>query len=313
LDDVPAVTDLLAAWERAEPADHGYTETDIREEFTAPTAAMDGGGVAVLDKDRLVAYGLLHVIARDPEWVAYTDGGVHPDVHRRGIGRWVLDRQIEQARELRTAQSPGRPADLRAGAAESRAAAVAALTACGFVTRRYFFRMRADLRGPAPAEVPDPPGVRIRRFHDADDDAVRLVSNAAFADHFGSAAREPDVWRAEFSGAAAFRADASFVAVEPADQGGGIVGFVFAAEHDADTARRGYRTGYVTRVGTARAVRARGIGTALVSRSLAAMRALGCTAAELDVDAESPTGAGRLYERLGFRVIARDRLLTRGV
>lgn len=307
LDDVPAVTALLAAWERAEPDDHGYTETEIREEFTAPVAAMDGGGAVVLHQDRLVAYGLLHVIAREPNWLAYADGGVHPDVHRQGVGGWMLQRQLELARALRDEQAPGVPGELRVGVAEARPGALAAVTAAGFEPRRYFFRMRTDLRGPAPDPLPDPPGIRIRRFESTDEDAVRLASNDSFADHWGSVPRDPDSWRAEHLGSVAFRAECSFVAQDVT----GIVGFVLAAERDADTASRGHRTGYVSRVGTVRAARGRGVGSALVARSLAAMRAAGYAEAELDVDAESPTGAGRLYERLGFTVSARDRLYSR--
>jgi mycothiol synthase len=312
IDDAPAVTDLLAALERAEPTDNSYTETEIREEFTAPPAALDGGGVALLDGNRLVGYGVLHVTARDPQWVAFADGGVHPDVHRRGVGRWLLARQCAQARALSAAQSPDRPAEVRVGVAESRTGTIAALADAGFVPRRYFFRMRADLAGSV-ADIADPPGVRIRPYRDEDDEAVRLVSNASFADHWGSAPREPGAWRAEFSGAASFRPAASFVAEFTADKGRGIVGFLLAAEHDADTERRGHRTGAVARVGTVRAARGRGIGTALVARSLAAMRELGFAAAELGVDAESPTGAGRLYARLGFEVFARDQLHSRAV
>ncbi|WP_420124448.1 GNAT family N-acetyltransferase [Nakamurella sp.] len=305
--DVPAVTDLLAAWERAEPDDHAYTETEIREEFASPVAVLDGGGVAVLRSGRLVGYGLLHVIAREPGWLAYADGGVHPDVHRRGIGGWLLARQLELARTLRDVQAAGRPGELRIGAAERRPGAIAAIVAAGFEPRRYFFRMRADLRGPSPDPVPDPPGVRIRPFVAGDDDAVRLASNDSFADHWGSVPRDPDTWRSEYTDSITFRAGMSFVAEDVT----GIVGFSLASEHDADTATRGHRTGYVSRVGTVRAVRGRGVGSALVARSLAAMRSDGYAEAELDVDADSPTGAGRLYERLGFAVVSRERLYVR--
>lgn len=304
LADVPAVTELLAAWERAEPDDHNDTESEVHEEFTSPVAALDGGGVAVLEADRLVAYGLLHVVAREPEWLAYADGGVHPDVHRRGVGGWLLARQLELARTLRERQAPGRPGELRIAAGERRAGAIAAIAAAGFAPRRYFFRMRADLRGPIPGPVSDPPGIRIRPFAVEDDDAVRLAYNDSFADHWGSVPRDPDTWRAQCTGATSFRAGMSFVA----EDASGIVGFVLASEHDADTAARGYRTGFVPQVGTVRAVRGRGIASALVARALAEMRSAGYAEAELDVDADSPTGAGRIYERLGFAVVSRERI-----
>src|SRR6478609_2213178 len=280
MDDVPAVTELVAAWERAEPTDHGYTEADIREEFTAPIAALDGGGVAVLLGDRLVGYGLLYVTARQPSWLAYADGGVHPEVHRRGVGGWLLERQAEQVRRMRDEQAPDRPAELRVGVAESRTGAIAALITAGFQPRRFFFRMRADLRERAPAPPAAPPGILIRHFRAEDDEAVRLASNAAFADHWGSVPREPEAWRSEYLSSVGFRPGTSFVAEDER----GIVGFVLAAEHDADTASRGHRTGYVARVGTVRAARGRGVGTALVARSMAAMRESGCAEAELDVD-----------------------------
>lgn len=307
LDDVPAVTGLLAAWERAEPTDHGYTETDILEEFTSPIVDLERGGVAIVLDDRVVGYGLLYVIQRVPQWVGFAVGGVHPDAQRQGVGGWLLERQLELARRLRDRHVPESAGELRVGVAENRTGTMAALTGAGFEPRRYFFRMRADLRALAPDPAPDPPGVRIRVFELDDDDAVRLASNAAFADHWGSVPREPEAWHADHVGSAAFRPTMSFVAEDDT----GVVGFVLATESDADTASRGHRTGYVSRVGTVRVARGRGVGTALVARSLAAMRDSGCAEAELDVDADSPTGAGRLYERLGFTVFARERLYRR--
>jgi hypothetical protein len=84
--------------------------------------------------------------------------------------------------------------------------------------------MRADLRGPAPAETADPTGVRIRPYAVADDEAVRLVSNASFADHWGSAPRDLDAWRSEYADAASFRPATSFVA----EQAGGGLGVMTA-------------------------------------------------------------------------------------
>ena len=312
--DVPAVTDLLAAWERVEPTDASVSETELGERFAAPTAALDGGGVAVLDGGQLVGYGLLHVISAEPLWLAYTDGGVHPDWWRRGIGRRILHQQLDQAQQLRGRRSPGRPGEVRAMAAHTREGTRHALESLGFVTERFFVRMRADLRGPAaPYTDPTPDGVRIRPYRAADDEAVRLASNAAFADHWGSVPRDPDVWQADYSGASAFRPGVSLVA-EAEDQRVGlapeIVGFLLSAEYEADTARRGHRTGYISRLGTVRAVRGRGIGTALVAHGLTTLRAAGYAQAELHVDAESPTGAGRLYARLGFQIVDQERLLT---
>jgi len=53
-------------------------------------------------------------------------------------------------------------------------------------------------------------------------------------------------------------------------------------------------------------VRGRGVASTLMVNTLLAMRESGCRCVDLTVDAESPTGAGRLYERLGFVVHRRN-------
>jgi ribosomal protein S18 acetylase RimI-like enzyme len=54
-----------------------------------------------------------------------------------------------------------------------------------------------------------------------------------------------------------------------------------------------------------RAWRGRGLGAALVARSLVLLRDSGMTSAWLGVDADNPTGALRLYEKAGFAVHTR--------
>jgi mycothiol synthase len=73
-----------------------------------------------------------------------------------------------------------------------------------------------------------------------------------------------------------------------------------ALEHDAFMQATGRRECFIADVGVTKAARGRGIASALLGRSLAAARADGCNVATLRVDAESPTGALSLYERMGF-------------
>ncbi len=81
---------------------------------------------------------------------------------------------------------------------------------------------------------------------------------------------------------------------------------MLTSEFEADTRQRGYPTGYIARVGTLRGARGRGIASALLARTLAGLADAGYRYAELGVDADSPTGAGRLYERAGFVTIGRN-------
>ena len=67
-------------------------------------------------------------------------------------------------------------------------------------------------------------------------------------------------------------------------------------EYDAYNAKLGRRDLYIAIVGTRAAGRKRGIATALLVTAMAAGRADGYESASLAVDADSLTGAVRLYE-----------------
>ena len=202
---------------------------------------------------------------------------------------------------MRDTDAPGLPGELKIWLDPERPRTVALVAAAGYETWRYFFRMRRDLRTPVP-DVPAPAGVEIRRYRPADDDAVRLVSNESFADHWGSTPMDQERWRAEYADSSSFRPEQSWVALLD----GEVVSFVMTSEFEADTEQRGYPTGYIARVGTGRGARGRGIASALLARTLRGLAEAGYRYAELGVDADSPTGAGRLYERAGFVTIGRN-------
>ena len=61
--------------------------------------------------------------------------------------------------------------------------------------------------------------------------------------------------------------------------------------------------GWISVLGVAPAWRRQGLGLALLQESFRRIRATGETVAALGVDSENPTGATRLYERAGMRVL----------
>ena len=167
--------------------------------------------------------------------------------------------------------------------------------------------MQRDLTEPiAPGRGAD--GYIIRQYRSADESAVRAVRNLSFADHWGSTEMDAERWTAAFEGSTSFRPQHSRVAVG-AD--GEIAAFVVVQEFVSDTKSRGYATGYIALVGTLREARGRGLASALVTSVLESLAADGYRYAELGVDAESPTGAGRIYERLGFITLERDTVAGR--
>jgi len=306
VDDAPAVTEILAAIERAEPTDEALSEQDVRDELGAPDVDLPRASIGVLDGDRLVGFGVLQFSVPTDVWKVAVVGGVHPDYVGRGIGRRILEILQADARAIRDSEAPGSPGLFRVWVPEGRSRTAALAQALGLETWRYFLRMRRDLGDPLPAPTM-PDGVLIQPYKASDELAVMEVSNASFADHWGSTPLDIERWRAEYTEASWFRPEFSQIAVIE-DQ---LVGFVFVVEYDAETELRGYRSGYLSRVGTLRRARGRSVASTLIATTLQQLCAAGFRCAELGVDAESLTGAGRLYERLGFVTTARDSLVGR--
>ncbi len=71
-------------------------------------------------------------------------------------------------------------------------------------------------------------------------------------------------------------------------------------EYVAETAATGIREVYVGQVGTVRSHRGRGLAAVAMSALMRQAEQAGFKRASLGVDAENPTGALGLYERLGF-------------
>jgi ribosomal protein S18 acetylase RimI-like enzyme len=159
----------------------------------------------------------------------------------------------------------------------------------------------AQLREPIPAEATPLP-VRIEGYEPALAERVRAAHNEAFADHWSSEPLTPELWTRDFVGDPYFRGDLSFVAFD----GGEVAGYTVNYVAEADWEAAGIREGWVGQLGVRRPWRKRGLATALLVRSMRAFRDAGLDAASLGVDAENPTGALGVYERIGFRPFRRS-------
>ncbi|MET3803501.1 mycothiol synthase [Nakamurella sp. UYEF19] len=296
--DAAALLEIELAAEQAEPSENFPDLTKLQERLANPGVDLVGGSLAYLSGDDIVASGFLLVRPTSTRWTVNLFGAVLPEFRRRGLGREMLALLKEKAQSQRSAAGAADlPGDLLVWVPGGRDAASAFASTAGFVTRRYFVEMRAELAA-GPAAFPLD-GIEIRGWNPADDERTRLAYNAAFADHWGSPPMDVDRWRITFAESSFFRPELSRVAVA----GREIVGFVLVAEFPAQTEARGYRTAYVDRVGSLRSVRGRGLAAAMLTDSMRAQFDAGIRYAELTVDADSPTGAGRLYERLGYEVV----------
>lgn len=246
-------------------------------------------------------------------WVDWTDttdglrefrlgGYVHPDWQGRGIGRRLLAWQEAHARGHPAAAASTRPLTLGSWASDLNLSKARLLAAAGYATARYFFEM---LR-PALDEIavlPLPDGLEIRPIG-KDRVSQKQLWDAdveAFADHWGgfdSSDSAFEAWLARpFQDAGLW-----VVAWDGEEIAGAVVNTIYTDDNEAFGRRRGWLDSVFVR----RAWRRRGLGAAMVARSLVRLREAGMTEAMLGVDSDNPSGALALYERAGFEVHRRS-------
>lgn len=288
---------LLAAIQAADGTWDLLTEADLREEFADPSLDFPHGSVAVFDGATMVGFDLLMPRgAADPVHDMRSMGGVHPGYRRRGIGGALLEWAEPAAVRLHRDRFPGRPLSLSCSCRDGDAAAGALFARHGYQPVRWFHAMIRDLSA-AVVPVPPPAGVEILPLIPERSGQALLIRNEAFRDHWGSTETSAESW-AHFLSSHTFRPDFSFVAYDHGEPAGVII----SHEYEGVAAATGVRDLYIAIVGTRRAARKRGLASSLLTRVLADGQAAGFGTASLGVDADSPTGAVGVYERVGFTV-----------
>jgi ribosomal protein S18 acetylase RimI-like enzyme len=191
----------------------------------------------------------------------------------------------------------------------------AAVSRAGFKLARIFFRMRIEFDGePGPPAIPA--GIVIRRI-DMERELldVAAVHNEAFRDHWGHTEESPQSlvaeWKRETAGQRPEGQRPNFNYVAMAD--GAIAGYVVCQ----DNYRGDPAVGLVDYLGVRPMYRQGGIALALLVTAFRAFRAEGYHAVRLGVDASSPTGATRLYEKAGMHVVEQvnryEKILRQGI
>ncbi|TMK70740.1 MAG: GNAT family N-acetyltransferase [Actinobacteria bacterium] len=237
----------------------------------------------VEDGEEPVAVGALSARGGDFNlWV-----GVHPEYTGRGISSELISRAERSVR--------GRGGNqLKAGMLAENERARLLLEQLGFHEVRRFYRMQIDFDGAPPSPKPVE-GVRIATFRPEDARSFHSTLNEAFTEDWGFVAMPFDEWK-EFR-LKADDADTSlwFLAWDGAEVAGVI-------RCDA----KKFGGGFVGALGVRKPWRGQGIGTALLQHALGEYYCRGMAHVSLGVDAENQSGATRLYERAGMRVVSED-------
>lgn len=270
---------------------------DLAEELGSATTDPERDTWAVWDGDDLVATATVHV-PLTPEHGGtarcFINGGVHAEHRGRGLGSRLLALGEERGRELLAERHPGLPALFGTEGGLEGSSARELLHDHGYEVVRYFNHLRREV-GDQP-EVPELDDLVLLSPGPEHEEAVRAAHEEAFTDHWGSGPAAPGPWHERWVSRSMRPAVSSIAVARGGEHDGQVVAYVLVAQW-VD------REAYVMIVGTVPAYRGRGLAAALLNRTLGLCAASGdYDVAELEVDSDSPTGATRLYERLGFRL-----------
>jgi ribosomal protein S18 acetylase RimI-like enzyme len=300
LDDAVMISDLQQA---CFEADGGYriSPEEFYNALDNPDNNLDDDSLLAVDESgRAIAFVFTQIPSSfENRLRAFCWNFVRPDRRNQGLEDFLLDWHEARSRDRVAGLALATPGLVWKKAYDWQQSDIDRLLAHGYEPMRYFLEMKRDLAGPVSLPVVAD-GYSLDPWPD-DSDGIRLLHNEAFRDHWGAEPLSSDQWQRyildEF-----FRQDLSFV-VSACDE---PVAYLHSAVYPHDFVDRGRSEGWVETLGTAREHRKRGLATVLLQRALAAFQADGLEYGVIAVDADSPTGAAKLYESQGFEVDKRS-------
>jgi mycothiol synthase len=279
--DFDAMLALMNAHQLAAFGEADATADELRTWLTSPSVVPERD-IRLLERDgRLVGYADVDPTdGRPPIWWCDVkiDPGADADDVLGQLNAWLEQR--------------AREGTLRVWSAADDARLVAALERLGFSPSRHSFRMEIALDGDG-REPSWPPGIRVRTVSDEDRRLVYDVVQEVWRDTSDPLDETYEEWQHWTTATPAYDPTLWFLAVDGDD----VAGFSLCREDPSDRT-----SGHVGTLGVRRPWRRQGLGEALLLHSFSEFRAHGYRRATLGVDASSPTGATRLYERAGMRV-----------
>lgn len=206
-------------------------------------------------------------------------GVVHPRWKATGLGAKLVARSEAAARAAGAAR-------MHQFAFGADAAAAALLAAHGYRDVRHFFTMAIEQ-----AEPPPPVDLPVEPVREDDLPAFHAALDEAFQDHWEHHSRTFDEWWGSHGKNPNLDLSVWFL-IRDGDE--------VAAVTRNEANRNG--GGYIGAIGVRRPWRGKGYAKALLLHSFREFFDRGLPRVTLGVDAENPTGATHLYERVGMHV-----------
>lgn len=292
-DEAAEVARLLNSASLAEHGADDASESEIARWFSQPGIDRERDLFIAEENGRPVAYADVSDTgdAGEQFWI---DLRLPPGASE-AAGDALVDGATRRAHELAAERNPGQPPRIIAGAASTNPRAAAVLERAGFRLYRHSYRMAIDLDADLP-EPRFPEGLDFRNFVEGEERKVFDAFEEAFADTWDYAPHVFEEWRHWNLEDEGFDPSLWWLVYDGTEIAGLSLCRPWEAEPDM---------GWVATLAVRRPWRRRGIARALLLTAFHEFKRRGFARVGLGVDAESLTGADRLYESAGMRPIRR--------
>ncbi len=297
-EDFPGMVDVFSASKAVDRQEFSWSVEDMARSFEHPINFSPKKDVLIATiKEKIIGHARVWW-TREFSGTRYYHYSVRLDPHWRGRG--IREAMVEwceiRAREIASGHPASEVGWFYAISSDAETDWTRIIESKGFKPHTYSFHM---LR-PSLDDIPDfplPTGIeirpilkdRLRDLWDADAEASR--------DGF-----EPIEWPEElyqqWLNEPMFKPELYIVAWD----GDRIAGAVQNHIDDEENSEYRRKRGYTENIHVGRQWRGKGLAKGMLAISFRLLRDMGMTEAALNVDAENPTGALRLYESMGFGV-----------
>ena len=294
------VARLVNAASRAEHGVDDFTESEIARWFEQPQLDPERDMFLAEEAGKAVAYADVSDAGETGEqfWI---DLRLPPGASE-AAGDALVEAATRRALELAAERSPGRAPRIITDASSTDERAAAVLARAGFRLYRHSYRMVIELGAELPEpEFPD--GLDVRTFT-GEERAVFDAVNEAFQDSWDHVPGSFEEWRHWHFESEAFDPELWWLVYDGADLAALCLCRPYEAEPDM---------GWVASLAVRRPWRRRGIARALLVTAFREFKRRGFARVGLGVDADSLTGADRLYESAGMRPIRRHDMYEKTV
>jgi mycothiol synthase len=275
---------------------------DLRRIYSHLTHSDPYRDVLVAEvNEEMVAYSrcMWYMVEASQERIYSSFGFLKPAWRRLGIGSSMLHWNQAHMRQIAAGQRQEGMCFFESFARDSETGAIALLQKDGYEAVRYFNLMvRPDLENIPQLALPD--GLEVRPAQKSQYRQIWAASMEAFRDHWGfdpdaepfeawidERNQQPELWQVAWAG----------------DE---VAGMVLPYIDELENQEYKRLRGWTENISVRRPWRNRGLAKALIARSLNLLKEKGMMEACLGVDAQNLSGAFKLYEGMGYRIIKRS-------